>query len=252
MRVPQELSAANRGGGRVSATRVALVTGSAKGIGSAIASRLAADGLVVDGVDVLARESWEDSGVTTALVSDLADPSGCAAVLDAVERIDVLVNNAGILIDAPFEKADIADLDRQYAINLRAPILLARACAPAMASRGWGRIVNVSSVGVHTGGMSAGSAFYAATKSGLHALTRHVARVYGRAGVTSNAVAPGWVRTDMGRISQAAGATIPDNHPVGREAEADEIAAVVAFLARDEARYVNGTIVDVNGGWLMR
>jgi NAD(P)-dependent dehydrogenase (short-subunit alcohol dehydrogenase family) len=231
--------------------RKALVTGSAWGIGRAIAMRLAADGLSVVGVDI--RDHPAELELADAIVADLASVDACAHVFDRAGVVDVLVNNAAFFAGGKFEEADAAELDRMYAINLRAPILLSRAFAPQMARSGWGRIVNVSSVGVHTGGMSPSSALYSATKAGLHSLTKYLARAYGASGVTVNAVAPAWIDTEMGRAAKATGADVSAlDIPLRREGTPSEVAGVVAFLVSDDSSYVTGTVIDVNGGFVMR
>ena len=223
--------------------RRALVTGSARGIGRAIAEALAAEGLEVVGVDVLEQEN--------GIRADLGEPADCARVVAEAGPIDVLVNNAAVLYRTPLEEFTVEDFDRTVAVNLRAVFLLSQALAPPMAKRGWGRIVNVSSIGARDGRLSHGTA-YAATKAGVIAVTHSFALRYGGSGVTSNAVAPGGVETEMT-------ASIPDDTKARYVAEIaahrfaapEEIAAVVAFLASERAAFVNGATVDVNGGWFM-
>ena len=143
------------------------------------------------------------------------------------------------------------DFERQVAINFRATFLFCQAAAPVMAHRGWGRIVNISSIGARTGGVSQ-SAVYAATKAAIISLTKNFARNFGADGITANAVAPGAVDSFMTQH------IIPEYRerylaqiPARRYSEPSEIASVVDFLASDKASYVNGAVIDVNGGWLM-
>jgi NAD(P)-dependent dehydrogenase (short-subunit alcohol dehydrogenase family) len=231
--------------------RVALVTGSARGIGRAIAEALAASGHQVVGADVLPQDP---AGLARAVRVDLADPEAGGRLVREVGRVDVLVNNAAVLIEQPLETVTPADFDRTVAVNLRAVFFLCQAAAPAMAARGWGRIVNVSSVGARTGGM-AGTAVYAATKAGMLALTRNFARAFGPRGVTVNAVAPGAVDAPMaqGQMERAPEfrERLLREVPLRRMAAPAEIAAVVAFLASDAASFVTGATLDANGGWLM-
>jgi NAD(P)-dependent dehydrogenase (short-subunit alcohol dehydrogenase family) len=230
--------------------RVALVTGSASGIGEAIAHRLADEGFTVIGADVVPHGSQKPFERTVQV--DLSDARACESLANA-ERVDVLVNNAALFGQSPLEDSRVEELDRLHAVNLRAPALLARALLPSMASRKWGRLINVSSIGAHTGGLTPTSAYYAATKAALLALTRYFARAYGNSGVTSNAVAPGWITTAMG--SAAMDADFPEHRapiPLGRWGEPSEVAAVVAFLASDDASYLTGAVLDVSGGWVMR
>lgn len=230
------------------ATRRALVTGSARGIGRAIAEVLAAGGHAVVGVDVLPQEA----GPLTAVVrADLADPTTPSALVAEHGPFDILVNNAAVLITRPIAEFSIDDFERTIAVNLRAPFLLCQATLPSMAERGWGRIVNVSSVGARTGGLSQ-SAVYNATKAALISLTKNIARNYGPFGITANAIAPGAVETAMTAHFD------PDERqrylsqiPLGRFSRPEEIAAVVDFLVSDRASYVTGATIDVNGGWVM-
>ena len=227
--------------------RVAFVTGSARGIGRAIVDALAPTHDVI-GVDVLAAEA---DAPGRHLRADLSDPAECARLVDHVGQVDVLVNNAAILIHKPIPEFTLEDFDRTLAVNLRAPFLLSQALVPRMAERGWGRMVTVSSVGARTGGVSQ-SCVYNATKAALISMTKNFARNYGPSGVTANAVAPGAVDTAMtAHISADEHDSYQAQIPLRRFSEPTEVAAVVAFLASDAASYVTGATVDVNGGWLM-
>jgi NAD(P)-dependent dehydrogenase (short-subunit alcohol dehydrogenase family) len=228
--------------------RRALVTGSARGIGRAIAEALAEDGHEVVGLDLLDQEIGP---LTEVVHADLADPSVPARVVAEHGPFDVLVNNAALFLHQPLPEVTLDDFDRQVAVNFRATFLLCQASAPLMADRGWGRIVNISSIGARTGGVSQ-SAVYNATKAAIISLTKNFARNYGPAGVTANAVAPGGVDTYMTQhiIPQYREQYIAQI-PLGRFSQPAEIASVVAFLCSDGAGYVNGATIDVNGGWLM-
>ncbi len=232
----------------MTASRRALVTGTARGIGRAIAEALARSDCEVVGVDVLEQET---GALARAVRADLADPAVPAAVVSAHGPFDILVNNAAVLITRPIPEFTLEDFERTVAINLRAPFLLCQVALPAMARRGWGRIVNISSVGARTGGVSQ-SAVYNATKAALISLTKNIARNYGPFGVTANAVAPGAVETAMAAHLQ------PDERssylaqiPLRRFSRPEEIAAVVEFLVSDRASYITGATIDINGGWVM-
>jgi NAD(P)-dependent dehydrogenase (short-subunit alcohol dehydrogenase family) len=231
--------------------RVALVTGSTRGIGRAIAEGLASAGHTVIGVDVL---DPEPGAAGRTLRVDLGDPDACRRLVAEVGPIDVLVNNAAVLVEAPIEAFQLRDFDRTIAVNFRAPFLLSQALAPEMGRRGWGRIVNISSAGARTGGM-AQTAVYAATKAALLSLTKNFARNYGARGVTVNAVAPGAVDAPMAQAQMLRApelrARLAREVPLGRLSSPAEIAAVVVFLASDAASFVTGATIDVNGGWVM-
>jgi len=228
--------------------RTAVVTGSAGGIGREIALALQAAGLDVVGVD---RVAQTDGVLGRSLTVDLADAAACEAVVADVGRVDVLVNNASVLVDRRLDAMSLADFDLLFQVNLRAPVLLTRAVLTGMSERGWGRIINLSSVGARTGGMSQ-SAVYNMTKAGIGSFTRFVARHYAAHGITSNAVAPGGVETGMtAHLDDDMRAAIVRQIPVGRMAAPREVASAVVFLASDGAAFVNGVTLDVNGGWVM-
>ena len=174
-------------------TRTALVTGTAQGIGRAIAEELAAGGTRVVGVDI---KPHSPDCLAEVIVADLSDVGECLRVVSEAGEVDILVNNAAILIQEPLETFDMDDYEHVMAVNLRAPFLLSRELGPAMVGRGWGRIVNISSIGARTGGL-ADSAVYSAAKAGLVAFTKNFARNLGPHGVTSNAITPGAILTPM-------------------------------------------------------
>jgi acetoacetyl-CoA reductase/3-oxoacyl-[acyl-carrier protein] reductase len=238
--------------------RVAVVTGGTRGIGAAVTRRLAAAGVDVVAVyrgdaataAVLAAESDRIHPVQV----DIADATACAELVRRVVaehgRLDHLVNNAGLLVEAASVDTEPADWDRVVSVNLAAAFHLSRAAIPVMREAGFGRIVNVSSVTAVMG--SPTEAAYGAAKAGLHGLTRSLARETARAGVTVNCVVPGVFETDMtasmpDRIQQAILRLIP----VGRRGHPDELARAVCFLLADDAGYLTGSVLTVDGGLSM-
>jgi NAD(P)-dependent dehydrogenase (short-subunit alcohol dehydrogenase family) len=225
--------------------RVAVVTGAAQGIGARVARVLREDGYEVIGFDL----AETDGGV----VGDVSSPYDVARVVERVgDRVDVLVNNAGIAGIVPFEDTSLELWERVVAVNLTGPFLLTQALGRVMLARGQGSVVNIASVAGLRG--IADRAVYNTTKHGLIGMTRTLAVEWGGRGVRVNAVCPGWVKTEMDVESQAGGhyvdADITDHVPMGRFASPDDIAQAVAFLA-DPARsgFVNGVALPVDGGW---
>jgi 3-oxoacyl-[acyl-carrier protein] reductase len=233
--------------------RVALVTGSARGMGRAMAEVLTGSGHRVVGLD---RLDQDREPLHRTIVADLADPAVPRQVVEGIlateGRLDVLVHNAAVLVHHhPIPEVTLDDFDLQTSINLRAVFFLSQAAAEAMRPNGFGRIIAISSVGARTGGLSQ-SAIYAATKSGVISLMKNFARNYGPYGITANAVAPGAIEGFMTEhLTAAERAAFTANVPVGRFADPIEVAHVVDFLASDRASFVNGATIDVNGGWVM-
>jgi len=237
----------------MSEPRVALVTGSARGMGRAMAEVLAAAGNRVVGLDRLDQ----DRGPLERTVSaDLLDPDVPRRVVDDIVategRLDIVVHNAAFYIPTHrLPEVTLEDYDLQTSINLRAVFFLSQAAAEVMRPNGWGRLIAISSVGARTGGVSH-SAIYNATKAGVISLMKNSARNYGPYGITANAVAPGAVEGFMTEhLTPEERATFVGLVPVGRFAQPIEIANVVGFLASDGASFVNGATIDVNGGWIM-
>jgi acetoacetyl-CoA reductase/3-oxoacyl-[acyl-carrier protein] reductase len=165
--------------------------------------------------------------------------------------IDIVVNNAALAQEKPFETISDADWDRVLTVNLRGAFIVAQETLPGMVARKWGRIINITSIGGQWGGMR--QVHYAAAKAGLINFTHSLARLYSCVGVTANAVSPGLVATDMIRkeLKSKAGKKKAAQIPVGRIAEPDEIAAGILYLASDAAAYVTGQTLNINGGMLM-
>ncbi|WP_433043599.1 SDR family NAD(P)-dependent oxidoreductase [Dactylosporangium sp. CS-033363] len=232
----------------------ALITGATSGIGRATAIRLAADGahVVVHGRDpergeeVLAAIKAA-GGTATFAPADLADPEAVRDLAKRAGDVDVLVNNASLYpIGGPTPQTTVADIDAAHAVNVRAPYLLVAALAPAMATRGRGAIVNVLSMVAGFGVPAMG--LYGAGKAALGLLTMAWAAEFGPAGVRVNAVSPGPTRT--AGTSQFGGMLdqLAAQAPAGRPADPDEIAAAIAYLVSDNASFVHGATLPVDGG----
>lgn len=234
-------------------TRVALVTGSARGMGRAMGEVLTASGHRVVGLDRLDQDLGPLHRIVSADLTDPAVPAQVVADILAIEgRLDVLVHNAAVLVHQhPIAEVTLDDYELQTSVNLRAVFFLSQAAAEAMRPNGWGRIIAISSVGARTGGLS-NSAIYAATKTGVISLMKNFARNYGRHGITANAIAPGAIEGFMTEhLTTAERDAFTANIPLGRFADPIEVAHVVDFLASDRASFVNGATIDVNGGWIM-
>ena len=235
-------------------SRVAIVTGGTRGIGRAISETLKADGFTVvanyAGNEEKAHAFTAETGIA-AYKWDVGDHQacveGCARVASEVGPIDVLVNNAGITRDATLLRMSFDDWYDVMRINLGGCFNMAKGCFAGMKERGWGRIVNIGSINGQAG--QYGQVNYAAAKSGIHGFTKALAQEGARFGITVNAVAPGYIDTDMV-------AAVPENVlekivariPVGRLGRADEIARAVAFLCSDDAGFVTGSTMSINGG----
>lgn len=242
--------------------RVAIVTGGAKGIGKAIAQALVAKGMAtviadidLAGAERTASELRAQGGDALAIQVDMSSPAEAARMvaetLSRFGRIDVLVNNAGILSSAPYDAVGEAEWDRVMDVNLKGGFFAAREALKPMASQGWGRVIFISSISGRNGGISAGPA-YAASKAAVIGLARHLARKVAREGVTVNVVAPGTTETDI-LLSYAAEAIAAQKEAIlmGRLGKPEEIAETVAFLASDAAAFITGAVLDVNGGMYM-
>jgi 3-oxoacyl-[acyl-carrier protein] reductase len=241
--------------------KIAFVTGASRGIGEAIAKRLASEGATVvaaaRSAEALARvvsEIEAAGGKASALALDLADSASIEAAVKAAVgahgEIHVLVNNAGVTEDGLILRMGRDAWDRVLATNLTGVFLLTQAVVKGMVRKRYGRIVNVTSVVGLMG--NAGQANYAASKAGLVGLTKSVARELASRNITCNAVAPGFVATAMtDKMTDAARQGLSAQIPLERLGTADDVAAAVAYLASDEASYVTGTVVNVSGGLYM-
>ena len=234
--------------------RVAVVTGGTRGIGRAISVALKDAGYTVvanyAGNDAAAQRFTEETGMPTAKF-DVADfeatEAGCARIAEETGPIDVLVNNAGITRDATLMRMSREDWDAVIDTNLGSCFNMCKAAFPGMRERGFGRIVNIGSINGQAG--QYGQVNYAAAKSGIHGFTKALAQEGARYNITVNAVAPGYIDTDMvAAVPENVLEKIVEKVPVGRLGHANEIARGVLFLVRDEATFITGSTLSINGG----
>ncbi|CAN5710740.1 3-oxoacyl-[acyl-carrier-protein] reductase [soil metagenome] len=243
--------------------RVALVTGGGRGIGRAVALRLANEGANVAisyrSNDASAEEAAEEvraAGVKCEVFKgDVVSPEDVKALFDGVGEafghVDILVNNAGLTRDNLMMRMKEEEFDDVIATNLKGTYLCTRAALRPMIRARWGRIVNVSSVVGLVG--NAGQANYAASKAGIIGFTKSVAREVAQRGITANVVAPGYVETELtGALAEKVKEQIRGQVPAGRFGEAEEVAEVVAFLAGEGAGYLTGQTLAVDGGMTMQ
>jgi len=240
---------------------VAFVTGASQGIGRACALRLAKEGAVValaarnqEKLNEVVSQISAAGGQAAAFPLDVADEeqlkSNTKAAINQFGKVDILVNNAGITRDQLVMRMKRADWDAVLQTNLTSAYLSIQQVISAMLKQRWGRIINITSVFGQMG--QAGQANYAASKAGLIGLTMAIAREVGSRNITCNAVAPGFIETAM---TEALGdefkQTAVQQIPLGRVGTTDDVAAAVAFLASDDASYITGHVLSVNGGMLM-
>jgi 3-oxoacyl-[acyl-carrier protein] reductase len=244
------------------ANQVAIVTGAGRGIGHAIAVRLASEGCrvaVVSRTEANAVRTSDEinaqyAGLSKAYAVDVASHSGVKSLVEQIlgdfSRVDILVNNAGLTRDNLSMRISEEDWDVVIDTNLKGAFNFIQACSRPMIKQRSGRIINIASVAGLMG--NAGQANYAASKAGLIGLTKVIARELASRSITCNAVAPGFIDTDMtqGLSDQVKTAVLPQI-PLGKFGEPDDISAAVAFLASTEAKYITGQTLTVDGGMVM-
>jgi acetoacetyl-CoA reductase len=234
--------------------KVAIVTGGTRGIGRAICEQLQGSGFTVvanyAGNDAAAEQLKAETGIASYRF-DVGDHEACQEACAQIEAdvgpIDAVINNAGITRDGTLHKMSFDDWNEVMRINLGGCFNMAKACFPGMRTRGWGRIVNIGSINGQAG--QYGQVNYAAAKSGIHGFTKALAQEGAKAGVTVNAIAPGYIDTDMvAAVPEPVLEKIVAKIPVGRLGQAGEIARGVDFLCSEEAGFVTGSTMSINGG----
>lgn len=243
-------------------TRVAVVTGGSRGIGRAICTALAEKGCCVvvncqHGVQAAEETATlcREKGVQALVVqADVSAPEGCEALFSQVQkafgRVDILVNNAGVTRDNLIMRLTEEDYDKVLNTNLKGAFLCCKAASRLMMRQRYGRIVNLSSVVGLRG--NAGQTAYAASKAGVIGLTKSLAKELASRGVTANAVAPGYIATDMtAALPEAARADMVQQIPAARHGQPEEVARAVAFLADEQSSYITGQVLCVDGGMAM-
>ncbi|MCL4426226.1 MAG: 3-oxoacyl-[acyl-carrier-protein] reductase [Firmicutes bacterium] len=242
--------------------RVALVTGASRGIGRAIALALAQEGAVVavnyaaqaQAAQAVVQAIEERGGQAVALPADVSDARQVEAMvketLDRFGRIDILVNNAGVTRDGLIMRMKDSDWEQVISTNLRGAFLCARAVARPMLKQRGGRIINISSVVGLTGNV--GQVNYASAKAGLIGLTKSLARELASRQITVNAIAPGFIETDMTReLSEETRQAMQKGIPLGRAGQPEDVAKAVVFLASAMADYITGQVLAVDGGMVI-
>jgi 3-oxoacyl-[acyl-carrier protein] reductase len=240
--------------------KVAIVTGASRGIGEAIARKFCEEGASVmlcsrstssaTAADALAREGWKTKSIQADISQKLDVEALVDATLKAFSRIDILVNNAGITRDALFMRMKDEDWDTVLQTNLTGTAYCTRAVIRAMMRQKSGKIINISSVVGLIG--NAGQANYAASKAGIIGLTKSIAREVAKRGITVNAIAPGFIKTEMtANLSAQDQQNILEMIPIGSFGIPEDVSQVALFLASDAARYITGQVIQVDGGMVM-
>lgn len=248
-------------GGKRLEGRVALVTGGARGIGRAICEKLASEGAKIAMVDIMldvaekTAEEFKAQGFEAmAIQANVAVPEDAdkaiAAVVEKYGKLDILVNNAGITKDTLMLKMTEKEWDAVLAVNLKGTFNFTKAATKVMMRARYGKIVNIASVVGRMGNI--GQANYSASKAGVIALTKTTAREFGSRNITANAIAPGYIQTDMTeKLPQAARDAFLVNIPLKRAGLPADVANAVCFFCSDESAYITGQVMNVCGGFLM-
>ena len=244
--------------------KIALVTGSSRGIGAAIAIRLAAEGASVivnysgspGRAEAVVAQIRNAGGNAEAVKADLGSAEGFKILMAAVDkfegkfggRLDILVNNAGTIERGPFLDSSDQSYDKHFNLNVRSPVELSKHSAKRMVKTGWGRIINIGSAFGEAAPLS-GVTLYIATKFAVHGFTRGLSRELGPTGVTVNGIQPGPINTELSPDDGPASDAMKNRISVGRYGRVEEIASAVAFLAHPDSAFINGENLTVDGGW---
>jgi NAD(P)-dependent dehydrogenase (short-subunit alcohol dehydrogenase family) len=240
--------------------RVALVTGGSRGIGRGIVIALANAGYDVaftyntdiEAADLVIKETRHLKPKILAFQMNTGNRLSITTTIRSITKeyrgINILVNNAGIAQEKPFETITDDDWANMLKVNLQGPFSLIQEIVPSMVASKWGRIINISSIGGQWGGFN--QVHYAAAKAGLINLTQSIAKIYSKYGVTSNAIAPGLISTDMAEaeLNSDAGSEKVKGIPMNRIGNVEEVGSSVVFLSSDEASYITGQTINLNGG----
>jgi acetoacetyl-CoA reductase/3-oxoacyl-[acyl-carrier protein] reductase len=238
-------------------TKIVFVTGASRGIGKAIAIKMLEKGYIV-GIGYNQKKEYAEAIVekyehAIAIQVNIADRNSIRKAISEFENkvggsIEILVNNAAVVQEKPFETITDEDWQNMLNINLAGAFKFTQEVLPGMVKKEWGRIINIVSIGGQWGGFN--QVHYAAAKAGLISFTMSMAKIYSKFGITTNAISPGLVSTDMTQreLQSEAGKKKVENIPIGRVGFPEEIAATVAFLSSEDASYVTGQTINVNGG----
>ncbi|MGL1902897.1 MAG: 3-oxoacyl-ACP reductase FabG [Fibrobacterales bacterium] len=240
--------------------KVALITGASRGIGKAIALDLAKNNIDViltylnnkekaqEVVESITQQGGRACSYQLNTADSIRSRELSEELISTFGRIDFLVNNAGMAQEKPFSEISDDDWDTMFSVNLKGPFVLTQSIIPKMIEQGYGRVVNVVSIGGQWGGFN--QVHYAASKAGLINFTQSMAKIYSGKGITINAVSPGLISTDMvsKEVISDAGKKKIEGIPIGRVGSVDEVAKVVTFLCSEDASYITGQTINVNGG----